>query len=176
MAQWSVKYTRSRAKYWTLWDRNLKQESFTGKILWKPTEVCPLWYSHATERTCGGEGVSSGLPKLHIFWCSVTDALCFLPEKVRAPCSQIKCYPSKSWNKLRASAATKDLQVTARKLDLLFCFLYLCSSFVIQVKQCDLNTASYIYKFDWHLEFYWREKRILEVLHLCDCPRNTIDC
>ena len=88
MVLWSVKYTRSRAKYWTLWDRNLKQGSFTGKILWKPTEVCLLWYSHATKRTCGGKGVWSGHPKLHIFRCSVTDSKYFLPEGVF--CSQIR--------------------------------------------------------------------------------------
>lgn len=37
-----------------LWDRNLKQGSFAGKILWKPTQVCLLWYFHATDLARGG--------------------------------------------------------------------------------------------------------------------------
>ena len=37
-----------------LWDRNSKQGSFAGKILWKPTQVCLLWYFHATDLARGG--------------------------------------------------------------------------------------------------------------------------
>lgn len=32
MVQWSVKYTRSRAKYWTVWDRNLNMNRSLAKF------------------------------------------------------------------------------------------------------------------------------------------------
>lgn len=113
MVQWSVKYTRSRAKYWTVWDRNLKHGSFTGKILWKPTEVCLLWYFHATERTCGSVKVYGTVSLSYISFGA--QWLIASVSYLRVFCSQIKYYPFKSWKQLLVSAATKGLQVTASK-------------------------------------------------------------